>query len=452
MDQVFSLMLIDDERSVLSSIRRLLHREPYRILTHSSGKEALAEMQRTPVDLVVLDLRMPGMNGFEVLEQIQTQPQPPRVIIFTADGGIAEAVEGMRLGAVDFLEKTAAPNVVRHRIARQYEVWKLEQENQTLKQQLAHPFSFEAMIGEAPAMTRLKDLIARVAPTDTTVLIQGESGTGKELVARAIHHHGPRRNKPLVVVDCASLSEQLFESELFGHVRGAFTGAEAAKTGLIRAAEGGTLFFDELGELPLNMQAKLLRTLQERQVRPVGMETAQAVDVRVVAATNRDLLAYVQEGKFRADLYYRLSAVTLGTPPLRERREDIPLIAQSILDQLNQASNRTVVFADNVPSQMQRFQWPGNVRELENTVRGAHTFCRDEQIQMDDLAIRGDQTPTASTPNGLSDLTTMEDYERFAVQQALAQCDGNRRQAARRLEVSEATLYRKIKSFGLEDA
>ena len=451
MGDIFSLLIVDDERFIQSSMKRLLLREPYRILTASSGREALQVLAESPVDLVLLDLRMPGMDGFEVLEKMGAMDLTAKVVIFTADGGVEEAVLGMQMGAVDFLEKSYAPELVRHRIAKQYQLWQLEQENRDLKAELHPTFSFDQMIGDSPSMTRLKELIVRVAPTDTTVLIQGESGTGKELVAKALHHHSRRAGRPFVVIDCAAISETVFESELFGHERGAFTGADRRKTGLIRSAEGGTLFFDELGELPLKMQAKLLRTLQERTVRPVGSEDSFTLDVRVLAATNRNLMEEVRKGDFREDLYYRFSAVTLAVPPLRDRREDISALADHQMARHCAPGTSPPKLSKGALKLLQGHPWAGNVRELENALRGGMAFCLNNELTELDFPNLGDAQPQAAV-GGDQELVTLQDYERHAIEKALAATGQNRRKAAQRLGIGEATLYRKIQQYGLVES
>ena len=444
---MFTLLLVDDENSIRSSMQRILIKEGYRILSAKNGLEALGIVSETTVDLVVLDLKMPVMGGFEFLEKVREKDIALNVIIFTADGMVEDAVKGMKLGAIDYIEKSSSPNLIKHRIQRQYQLWKLQNENHQLKQQIDQSFTYEPMLGESRAMKRLKEMIVRVSPTDTTVLIQGESGVGKELVAKAIHQHSLRRDKPFIVVDCAALSDDIIESELFGHVRGAFTGAQDKKKGLFRAADGGTLFFDELGELPLKAQAKLLRSLQERQVRPVGSEETHQVDVRVLAATNRNLYDEVAKSQFRNDLYYRFSSVTLSVPPLREREGDISLLSGHFIDKLKPANHNKMRLDQNVSDTFAGYQWPGNVRELENTIRGLVTFADSDIIDASILP------PQFSGPVQQATIqdgpVTMQDYEKLAITNALTQCEGNRRKAAEQLEISEATLYRKIKEFDL---
>jgi transcriptional regulator with PAS, ATPase and Fis domain len=308
-------------------------------------------------------------------------------------------------------------------------------------------FDFPRLIGESTAIMKLKDMIVRVAPTETTVLVQGESGTGKELVAQAIHHHSSRRDRPYVVVDCAAISESVIESELFGHEKGAFTGAETSTGGLVRAADTGTLFLDEIGELSLSVQAKLLRIIQERTVRPVGSTKNHQVDIRIIAATNRNLLEEVAEKRFRQDLFYRLSTVTLNVPPLRERDEDIMLLSGKILEYYRKAEKPAATVMAKAQQLLQRYEWPGNVRELENVLRGALVFADEGKINVMDLP----PTISAQAASGESIVKsgTLASYEFEAIRNALAETGNNRSQAAKILDIAEATLYRKIKNYGL---
>ncbi len=294
-------------------------------------------------------------------------------------------------------------------------------------------------------MLRLKDMIARISPTDTSVLIQGESGTGKELVARAIHHHSLRKNKVFIPVDCASLNETVIESELFGHVKGAFTGAEQNTLGLFRAADGGTIFLDEIGEIPLRTQAKLLRVLQEREVRPVGSTGRNVINIRVIAATNRDLLKAVREGGFRQDLYYRLSAINLQLPPLRDRMEDITLLARHFFASFNASSGPAKTLGEAALNRLQRYDWPGNVRELENVLRGAFTLAKALQVSPEDLQINQPPTPPPVLSRGFA--KDLYNSEEEIIREALQETSGNRRKAAKLLGISEATLYRRLNEY-----
>ena len=358
-----------------------------------------------------------------------------------------EAVKAVQKGALDFLVKGEALDVLNNRIRQVYEHWQLEQENLALRRKDAEQFEFDRLIGESPPMVQLKKLITRVAPTDSTVLIQGESGTGKELIAQALHHHSERRDKPFVAIDCASISESVLESELFGHERGAFTGADAPFQGVIRSADKGTLFLDEIGEISTSVQAKLLRAVQERSIRPVGSTRFYKVDVRIIAATNKILLNEVANAAFRQDLYYRLSTVTLTAPPLRKRENDIFLLTEYFLEQCSASLGRRVQISDEVHELFARYEWPGNIRELDNVLRGAAVFSDGGVIEATDLpqAIRSSKplVEPATEP------VTLEAMEKEAIRKALALSKNNRKEARKILAISEATLYRKIKKYNL---
>lgn len=441
---IFTILVIDDEDHVHSSIKRFFSRNNYRFLKALNGEEGLNILQDNGVDLVILDLKMDGVDGMEVLKEIKKQDPDQRVIIQTGHGGVKEAVEALKLGASDFLEKGGAPEILKARVNQAYEYWIMSVQHEDLRKKSIEEFSYAPMVGESQRLTKLKDMIVRVAPTDTTVLIQGESGTGKELVARAVHHHSKQSKKPFVAVDCAAISETVIESELFGHSKGAFTGADNTTTGLIRSAEGGTLFLDEIGELALGIQAKFLRTLQERVVRPVGSTKSYTVETRVIAATNRNLLDEVAAGSFRQDLYYRLSAVTLTAPPLAERGDDLELLVSHILGKLDENAS----ISSEALQYLKKYNWPGNVRELENVLRGAMVFAEDNLIQVADLPsslVDG----TVISEEKTFESGTLASYELRAIKDALLAADGNRRMASEILDISEATLYRKIKQYNL---
>jgi DNA-binding NtrC family response regulator len=446
---LFTILIVDDEDAINRSLQRFFTRDHYRVLTALNGLKGLEILTSTPIDLLILDLKMPGMGGMEVLEKARALLPDLPVIIQTGHGGISEAVEAIKLGASDFIEKGSSPEILRARVAKIHNIWLLENENKALQEKYATPFHFEKLVGESLKMKKLKDMIARVAPTDTTVLIQGESGTGKELVAQAMHHHSNRAEQPFVPVDCAAISETVIESELFGHTKGAFTGADAATLGLIRSADKGTLFLDEIGELSPGVQARFLRSIQERIVRPVGSTKNYKVDIRIVAATNRNLLDEVANGNFRQDLYYRLSTVTLTAPPLRERDGDIELLSTHILTENCAPQSSQLTVSPQAQQILHNHDWPGNVRELDNVLRGAMVFADGKEISVADLpqALAGhisDSNPESGIPTG-----TLVSFELEAIKNALHEADNNRRKAAKILDISEATLYRKIKQFGL---
>lgn len=444
----FTILVVDDEQFILDFIQEFFSRSDYLVLVANSGKEALSILGKRRIDLLLLDLMMPIMGGIEVLREARVLVPDLKVIIQTGYGGIDEAVEAIKEGASDFLEKEGAPEILRSRVKQIYDSWLLERDIRAMKRSSSGTFCYEKMIGDSLPMAKLKEMIVRVAPTDTTVLLQGESGTGKEIMAQAIHHHSFRAEHPFVPVDCASLSETVIESELFGHVKGAFTGAETATLGLIRSADKGTLFLDEIGELSLTVQSTLLRTIQERVVRPVGSTRNHEVDIRIIAATNRNLLDELKKKRFRQDLYWRLSTVTLSAPPLRERKDDLEQLAQHIIANSIPARSGAVTISEQALELIRRYDWPGNVRELENVLRGALVFAENSVINVTDLPPFLQDT-MGEQNSGSKKAGTLASYELEAIKNALSQAKNNRRQAAKILDIAEATLYRKIKQYNL---
>ncbi|MCF8081649.1 MAG: sigma-54 dependent transcriptional regulator [Deltaproteobacteria bacterium] len=449
-DSRFSLLCVDDDPHVLSSLKRLFFDEDYRIHTAGDGESALDLLKQTRIDAALIDLKMPGMDGLTLLEKVCAAYPHVQAVILTGHGGVREAVKAIQMGAKDFLEKPFSPEGLRARVGQLCEIWQLKKENQRLKEKVEFTFGYEQLVGNSTPILKLKERILRVAPDDAAVLIAGETGSGKELVARALHHHSPRREHPFVPVDCGAISESVMESELFGHVKGAFTGAHMTTMGLIRSSHRGTLFLDEVGELPQPMQVKLLRTIQEKEVRPVGGTTSHRVDMRLIAATNRDLDQAIHEGRFRQDLLYRLNVVILNIPPLREHREDIPLLAEHFLRRLRSSISPVGAVAPEALDMMAGYDWPGNIRELENVIRRAIALGKSTRIEPDSLPEHmkmpsGDNTGTPGLPQNHS----LAAYEKAAIQNALQKTQGNRREAALLLQISEATLYRKIKHYRL---
>jgi len=444
--ELFTMLIVDDEWAVLNAHERFFSRWGYRLLLAENGEQCLAMLAANHVDLMLLDLKMPDVDGMQVLENAKTMRPNLKVVIQTGHGGVQEAVDAMRKGALDFLVKGDPVQILSNRVRQVYEIWRLEQEASALRKLNTNNFCFDALIGSSPPMQRLKNLIVRVAPTDTTVLLQGETGTGKELIAQALHAHSDRKDKPFVAVDCASINESILESELFGHEKGAFTGAEMATRGLIRSADTGTLFLDEIGELPPSVQAKLLRTIQELVVRPVGSNKTYQVDIRIIAATNRNLLDEVARKNFRQDLYYRISTVTLLAPPLRERAGDIDLLAEHILNKQSSVHGEPVVISPEAREALGLYPWPGNIRELENVLRKAVVFAESNVLSLGDMpselqALYGKCNPQIEK-------TTVAEFEKEAIKKALSLAS-NRQDALDMLEISEATFYRKIKKYNL---
>ncbi len=449
----FSLLLVDDELPILELLRDTFTEDDYTIHTSSNGREAIEILQSTRVDAALIDLIMPEMDGLELLKTIRDRFPATMVIMLTGHGGIREAVEATRLGAVDFLEKPFNVTALRVRISQLHRIWQLKEENRQLRAHVGYKFGYQDLIGNSTSMLKLKELIARVGPTDTTVLIQGETGTGKELVARAIHHHSPRSENSFVPVDCAAISETVMESELFGHVKGAFTGAYLDTPGLIRSADRGTLFLDEVGDLTPTLQVKLLRTLQEREVRPVGSSRRFAVDVRILAATNRDLEQEVEHGKFREDLYYRLNVVKMRVGLLRERKDDVVLLARYFIKRFANDASPVTNISQEIICHLENYDWPGNVRELENVIRRAVALGRGSHVLLEDLPPRlyshPDSPCSPLPPIDSPPDDSLTGYEIAAIKNALTKSGNNRTRAAKILKIGEATLYRKIKKYGL---
>jgi DNA-binding NtrC family response regulator len=437
-----AVLVADDDAVARELLVEVLTREGYRVRAAAGGEECLRLAEAEPFDVALVDLRMPDVDGLEVLRRLgAVQPSLP-VLILTAFATMETAIDAIRAGAYDYLSKPFRIEEIKVVVRRVLEAQRLVRENLQYRQELRDRYAVERLVGQSPDMVSIYKLVARVAALDTTVLIQGETGTGKELVARAIHYASRRADRPLVVVDCTALPETLFESELFGHERGAFTGAVAGRRGLLESADGSTCFLDEIGDLSPALQAKLLRVLQERVIRRVGGNEAIPVDVRLIAATNRDLKKRVEEGAFREDLYYRLNVVTLRVPPLRERREDISLLAQHFLQKYAQAAGKTLTgFARETLTLLAAHDWPGNVRELEHAVERAVALSSTALVLPDDLPpeIRG-RPP--SPPDIPARRMTLDELRRWYVSAVLQETGGNKVRAAEILGIDRRTLYR----------
>jgi DNA-binding NtrC family response regulator len=445
----FSLMLVDDEPAVLGALKRIFRKSPYALVTAGNGVEALECLGANPVDAALVDLRMPEMDGLQLLRHMRDHYPRIKVVMLTGYGSVKEAVDAIQNGAVDFLQKPFESETLEARIRQLYQIWRLEQENRDLKARVQFRFGFEQLIGNSTEMLNLKKMILQIAACDASALIQGATGTGKELVARAIHFHSPRSKQPFVTVDCGGISETVMGSELFGHVKGAYTGAHESTRGLIRSADRGTLFLDEVGELSLPMQVKLLRSIQEREVRPVGASQSYPVDVRFLAATNRNLEEEVAAGRFRQDLYYRLNVVVIGVPSLEARSDDIPLLARHFIRQFGTPASTVSGVSDDAMAILRAYDWPGNVRELENAMRRAMALGQDDQVMPGDLpeTISGGVSMGTPLPEGIRS-DSLAAYELSAIRNALLKCNGHRKRAARMLGIGEATLYRKLNKYG----
>jgi two-component system NtrC family response regulator len=449
MAEPFRILVVDDEPAQRELVSGFLRKQGFEVTPAPGGRAALARFTHEPFDLVLTDQRMPEMSGLELLEAVRAVTPEASVIVMTAYGTIETAVSAIKAGAADYLTKPLNLDELLHRIHHVRERQRLLTENRELREALAERHRIEGVIGESGGMQEVLSLVRRVAPSDATVLIRGESGTGKELIAKAIHYASPRAAGPLVRVNCAALPETLLESELFGHEKGAFTGAVAARKGRFELADGGSLFLDEIGDLPLHLQVKLLRVLQEREIERVGSARPQAVDVRVLAATHRNLEALVPEGRFRDDLYYRINVVTISLPPLRERREDLPLLIDLFLRRFSAKSDKPVAgLSAEAREALLRYDYPGNVRELENLIERAVVLTRDEVIGLRDLPLTlHDASPDPARPAGL--VPAVEGLERRMIREALGRAAGVQTRAAEILGISERVLRYKLRKYGL---
>ncbi len=447
------LLVVDDEESIRKLCMTVGEGLGFACLEAESGDAALALLEEQPAHIVLTDLVMPNMSGLEFLEKVKKLLPQCEIAVMTGHSSVETAVQAMKLGAYDYISKPFSPlEELRLFLRRMAEKIRLVEENQFLRERIDTESGLHGIVGSSAKIQDVLRMISRLKDTRTAVLISGESGTGKELVARAIHFRGPFANRPFVAVDCGSLVPTLIESELFGYEKGAFTGANRAKTGLFQSAHGGTIFLDEIGELPPEMQAKLLRVLQEKEVRPVGSNQRVKVDVRVIAATNRDLEAEYRNGTFRKDLYFRLNVVTVHLPALRERRSDIPMLVHWFLDRKSQGS--AIRVTNSAMKAMIQYDWPGNVRELENCIERAVALGDRPLIDHGDLppAVASDSLPVeTSPPHASSNLssTDLEDIERATIERVFEQVKGDKVLAGKMLGISRATLYRKLKRYNI---
>ena len=443
------ILIVDDEPSARLTLALLLRKRGHRIVQAEGVKVAAKVLTECAFDLVVTDLRMPDGDGLEVLRMAKAHCPEAVVILLTAYAGWESAKEAMRLGAYDYFEKGKEPDEFLHRIDKALGEQGLRHENENLRRQVQERYRLPGLIAQSKEMQTVLDLVLRVAPTDATVLIQGESGTGKEVIAKVIHHTSPRAGKSFVAVNCGALPEPLLESEIFGHAKGAFTGATLHKKGLFEEAHGGTFFLDEIGEMPTTLQVKFLRALQEGEVRPVGSNRSTTADVRVLAAANRDLGQLMQQGKFREDLFYRLNVIPVVLPPLRERREDIPALAEYFLRQYGQKQGRRLRLSADGVHTLLRYSWPGNVRELENAMERTAILAQSDSIAPDDLPphiVAG--TPLGIAPS-LPQALTLAEAERVHILQTLERFGWNHSRAAEVLGIGRTSLWRKLKDYRL---
>ncbi len=458
------VLILDEDAAVRSAVCEIANARGFQPHTVDSVDAARAYLRGNSTDVLLLDLKAPSGQSIDLLDEVKAVRPETSVIVMTAYATVTSAVEVMRTGATDYLTKPFAMDELAAVLERAAERRQLDSESRRLRERMRTQGALGTIIGQSPEMDRIYRILSKVAQSNHPVMILGESGTGKELVARAIHSNGVKATKPFLPVDCGSLAPTLIESELFGYVKGAFTGANRDKEGLLVAAGDGTIFLDEIGELPLDLQAKLLRALQEREVRPVGASHRVSMRARVLAATNRDLKQMVEQGRFRKDLYYRLNVVSLRLPPLRERREDIPLLTAHFLDRIGKEDGKRYVLSDETLRVMDQYDWPGNVRELENALERACSITSGTLVQLGDMPtglidfhmhqrkltmpLREQLQAAAIDPN----VTSLAEMEKNAILDAIRRLNGDKLQAAKLLGIGKTTLYRKLKEYGIGEA
>jgi two-component system response regulator HydG len=452
MEKRHHVLVVDDDVAHRTMLRMLVSGWGYDVSEAADGESAIAAVREKAYDLVLMDIRMLKVSGLDALGEIKRFNPSIPVIMMTAYASVETAVDALKKGAYDYLTKPLNFDELRLAMDRAADHHSLREENRLLRESLGAQFDRGNLIGRSRAMMKLLETVAQVAPSEATVLITGESGTGKEMVAGAIHFNSPRRNGPFVKINCAALTETLLESELFGHEKGAFTGADRRREGKFRQADGGTIFLDEVSEMSPAMQVKLLRVLQDREITRVGGDETVKADVRVIAASNRDLISEIGKGRFREDLFYRLNVVNIAMPPLRERREDIPLLAQHFLE-IFAGKNRKDVkgFSPKAMDRLLRYAWPGNIRELMNTVERAVVLSRSDYLAEDDFAplFTDVGSHQGGTDQPAADGMPLDEVEKATILKTLAQAGGNKSEAARRLGITRRTLHQKLKKYGM---
>ncbi len=445
-----NLLVVDDERAIRDGCREAAQSVGYNAFAAESAEEAYKVLDAHSIDVVLLDLKLPGTGGLDALRHIKNRRPDAVVVIITGYASVHSAVQAMKLGAFDYVTKPFSLQELKMMLEHVAEQLKVNMERRAVRDKLRAHTGFGSMVGQSSEMEKLYRIISKAAQSTHPVLILGESGTGKELVARSIHFSGPCKDKPFVPVDCGSLVPTLVESELFGYVKGAFTGATRTKDGLLATAEGGTLLLDEIGELPLDLQTKILRAIQEKEIRPVGSTKRIPINVRILAATNRDLENAVAEGRFRRDLYYRLNILTLRIPPLRERKQDIPLLAEYFLERMDQIAGLKRTLTDEAMKMIMAYDWPGNVRELENCIERACTVSSGPALHVSDLssAVQHARVEVIGAPTH-SAVTPIAELEKRAILTTIDKLNGDKLAAARMLGIGKTTLYRKLKEYGI---
>ena len=451
------ILVVDDDKTIVELLRDFLQKQGAEVITAGCASEAICAMEQVDVDVLLTDLVLPDLDGLQLLEKLRDLPVAPVAVVFTGHGSISSAVQAMKLGALDYITKPFHLEEIRIVLDKALGFRQLKRENIQLKQQLRDKYRFENLLGHSEGMQAVQRMVERVADTDSTVLIIGESGTGKELVARALHYNSRRRERPMVVVNCSAIPQELLESELFGHEQGAFTGAVRTRIGKFESAHGGTVFLDEIGDMSPHLQAKLLRVLQEHEIERLGGNRPIKVDVRVIAATHRNLEEAIKEGKFREDLYYRLNVIPIRIPPLRERLSDIPILVNHFLEKFNHSRGKRLRgFTSRAMDALMRYHWPGNVRELEHLVERMVVLQGEGIVDLEDLpspysdvSPKTEGTQMKLPPEGINLPELMREMERSLVLQALERSQGVKSKAAELLGIHRTTLVEKMRRLGL---
>jgi len=446
------ILVVDDEDIIRESLSFILRKEKYEVEEATNGKIAFEMLKESSYDLVITDLEMPEMKGIELLDELRKMNLQTNTIVITAYGSMETAIAALRSGASDYILKPVEFDELLIKVKKLFEVRDLHLENRILRRELQRDYNYTNIIGKSAAIAQIFDMIKAVADTDSTVLISGNSGTGKELVAKALHYNSKRSNKPFIALNCGAISENLIESELFGHKKGAFTGAISDKEGFIKAAEAGTLFLDEISEMPPQLQVKLLRAIQEKEYTPVGTTISLPVNVRFIASTNRNLLEYVNQGKFREDLFYRLNVVDIHLPSLKEREGDIPLLADFFLDKYRKQMNKNIKgISNDAMRALMNHEWKGEIRELENVIERAVIFCNEDFINVKNLPAQFQSAtePSEYSPSGSLD-ESVKRFEKEIIIRALEANEFNKEKTADTLQVGLSTLYRKMKELDIQ--
>ena len=450
---LLNLLVVDDDRAIREGCRDTAHIAGFNTFIADSAEHAGKILDQQAIDIVLLDLKLPGINGLDALRDIKSRRPNAVVIVMTGFATVSSAVQAMKYGAFDYISKPFTLDELRAMLERAIDELKITTEKRVLRERLRSKNGFGSLVGRSPEMEKLYRIIAKAAQSTHPVLINGESGTGKELVARSIHYSGPCHDKPFIPVDCGSLVPSLIESELFGYARGAFSGALRAKEGLLAIAQGGTVFLDEVGELPVDLQAKLLRAIQEKEIRPVGSTKRLPINVRILAATNRDLEEAVAEGTFRRDLYFRLNVLTLKIPPLRERKQDIALLVEHFLERMARTAGVSRTISEEALRALEQYDWPGNVRELENSLDRACALSSGPTLQTADLPspIQNIHHRIPAEASAGPRIVPLADMEKQVILRTIDQLKGDKLLAARLLGIGKTTLYRKLKEYAAEE-